>query len=468
MTVQQSVPQTITTSTPSHSLPLLWGPCIVTLLYLGGSLLLFKFGPVDWPVRNGGELWAFNALYLSMFLAGYAVALVLRKRWAADTPSPSSRAFTARFFWPIWLCAALVVLIGHRNLTLGPSYLPTTLFSDFVDGLVDPLGAYLYKLSDEAKGNFAGNPALTLLFGVLAFSKLVLVHMLVASWPALSRLKKLLGCLVALFPIASGVCVGTNKPVFDVAFMFAAILAANVFMAPSGARLAFIGSRRALIALTAGVFVFAGAYFQHTMNARAPGLGYAESLSSTAGAVRLKPGFQSYCENADEWTAKGCHLASIGSIYLTQGYYGMSLSLDIPHETTYGLGHSKFILDTLKKYLGIDLAPRTFQHKIHGQWSATGQWHSAYSQWANDVGFAGVGLVMLALGFYACAIWTSALATHNAAAVCSIPLLATLIIFIPANNQVFNLFESLATFIVLFLAWVASLAIRPRARLRAS
>ncbi|MBL0945741.1 MAG: hypothetical protein IBJ04_15600 [Hydrogenophaga sp.] len=468
MPVQQIAPHTPTTSNPRQSLALLWTPCIVTLLYLGGSLLLFKFGPVDWPVRNEGELWAFNALYLSMFLGGYAAALHQRHRWTADGSGTSSRDFAARFFWPVWLCAALVVLIGHRNLTLGPSYLPTTLFSDFVDGLVDPLGAYLYKLSDEAKGNFAGNPALTLLFGVLAFSKLVLVHMLVAGWPALSRLKKLLGCLVALFPIASGVCVGTNKPVFDVAFMFAAILAANVFMAPSGARLAFIGSRRALIALTAGVFVFAGAYFQHTMNARAPGLGYAESLSSTAGAVRLKPGFQSYCENADEWTAKGCHLASIGSIYLTQGYYGMSLSLDIPHETTYGLGHSKFILDTLKKYLGIDLAPRTFQHKIHGQWSATGQWHSAYSQWANDVGFAGVGLVMLTLGFYACAIWISALATHNAAAVCSIPLLATLIIFIPANNQVFNLFESLATFIVLFLAWVASLAIRPRARLRAS
>lgn len=466
MTVQQSDSHAVPPLNLRLSLPLLWAPCIVTLLYLCGSLLLFKLGPIDWPVLNEGELWAFNALYLSMFLAGYAAALWQQRRWAAGRADLASHDFTARVFWPVWAFAATVVLIGHRNLTLGPSYLPTTLLSDFLGGLIDPLSAYLYKLSDEAKGNFSGNPPVTLMFGLLAFTKLMLVHILVANWPSLSRLKKLLGCAVAIFPIVSGVCVGTNKPVFDVAFVFAAIIAVHVYMVPRAARTGFLRERIALLLLTTCIFVFAGAYFHKTMNARAPGLEYAQSLSSSAGVVRLKTGFQEYCESPGEWRAKGCHLASIGSIYLTQGYYGMSLSLDIPLETTYGLGHSKFITDTLNKYAGIDLAPRTFQHKIHKQWSATGQWHSAYSQWANDVGFAGVALVMLALGFYTCSIWTSALATHNAAAVCSIPLLAILIIFIPANNQVFNLFESLATFTVLFIAWAVSLAIRPRARLR--
>lgn len=455
-------------ATPSNmrqSPLLLWAPCILTVLYLSGSLLLFKFGPIDWPVQNQGELWVFNSLYISMFLAGYTAAMLLQRRWTASRADLTSHEFTTRFFWPVWGIAALVVLIGHRNLTLGPSYLPTTLLSDFLEGLTDPLGAYLYKLSDEAKGNFSGNPKVTLLFGVLAFSKLLLVHMLVASWPSLSRLKKLLGCAVAIFPIVSGVCVGTNKPVFDVAFVFAAIIAVHVCIAPRAARIKFLRTRIALLLLTTCTFVFAGMYFQKTMNARAPGLEYAKSLSSASSVVRLKAGFQKYCESPSEWRAKSCHLASIGSIYLTQGYYGMSLSLDVPHESTYGLGHSKFITDTLKKYADIDLAPRTFQHKIHEQWSATGQWHSAYSQWANDVGFAGVALVMLALGFYACFIWISALATHNAAAVCSLPLLTILIVFIPANNQVFNFFESLATFSVLFIAWVVSLAVQRRAHL---
>jgi hypothetical protein len=464
MALTRNEPETTTHSNPSDSLPLLWAPCICALLYLSSSLLLFKFGPIDWPIKNEQAFWSFNALYLSMFLVGYGAALWQRRRWAGLRSAPSSHDFTARFFWPILACAALVALIGHRNLTLGPSYIPTSLFSDFISGLVDPLDAYLYKLSDEAKENFSGNPLVTLLFGVLAFSKLVLVYMLVSSWPNLSRLQRILGSTVAIFPLVSGVCVGTNKPVFDVAFVFTTIILAHVFMTPHAARRQFIKARRALILLTALIFMFSGAYFHKTMNARAPGLDYAKSLSSTAGTVRVKPGFQVYCETSGDMTVKGCHLFSIGAIYLTQGYYGMSLSLDVPLETTYGLGHSKFITDTLRKYLDVDLTPRTFQQKIHKQWSATAQWHSAYSQWANDVGFSGVALVMLALGFYACAIWTSALATHNAAAVCSIPLLATLIVFIPANNQVFNIFESLATFLVLFIAWVASWALRQPAR----
>ncbi|HEY4317556.1 MAG TPA: hypothetical protein VGN04_08135 [Herbaspirillum sp.] len=464
MTTHNSGIQDSASSYQNNSLTLLWAPCIGTLLYLIGSLLLCRYGPIDWPIRNWDKLWAFNAVYLLMFLIGYAVALRQRHWWTGRGNVSASDDFTRRFFWPILACAALVVLIGHRNFTYAPSYLPTTLFSNFTFGLTHPLEAYLYKLSDEARRNFSGNPSVTLLFGVLAFSKLVLVYMLVSGWPQLSRLKKVLGVTVAIFPVVSGVCVGTNKPVFDVAFVFLSMIFACVFITPRAERLKFINARRALILLSAFFFVFAGWYFQQTMNARAPGLVYAKNLSSTTRVVRIEPQVQGFCESSGEWVAKGCSLFSMGTIYLTQGYYGMSLSVDIPLQTTYGLGNSKFIVDALLKYQGIDLAPRTFQQKINGQWSATGQWHSAYSQWANDVGFPGVAFVMLVLGFYACAIWSSALATHNAIAVCSIPLLATLIIFIPANNQVFNIFESLASFIVLFIAWVISLLIRPRAR----
>lgn len=445
-------------SSPYHSLGLLWAPCIGTLLYLSGSLLLFKFGPIDWPVLNEPELWAFNVLYLSMFVVGYAIAFRQRHLWSCI--SAESQDSVIRFFWLIWTCAALVVLIGHRNLTLGPSYWPLNLLSDFLRGLDDPLGAYLYKLSDDAKSNFAGNLPMTLMFGVLAFSKLLLVHVLVGNWPTLSRPKRCLGTLVSIFPAISGVSVGTNKPVFDVTFVLITIFATHFVLTRKPNRLKFIKARLALVFLIAGVSVFAGVYFQKTMNVRAPGLDHTKSLAATAGSINLKSGYRDYCEDSNGWALKGCHLISIASIYLTQGYYGMSLSIDIPHETTYGLGHSKFVIDALDKYAEVDIAPRTFQYKVHDRWSATAQWHSAYSQWANDVGFLGVGLVMLFIGFYACAVWISAVITHNAAAICSIPLLTILVIFIPANNQVFNLFESLASFTVLLAAWVVSLSVR--------
>lgn len=459
LTVQQNAPFGASPLNSRNSLLLFWAPCIATLLYLSASLLIFKFGPVEWPIHNEGVFWALNALYLTMFLVGYGAAMWKRHWWGGSGNTLSSRGFTERFFWPIWGCAVLVVLIGHRNLTMGPSYIPTTLLSDLISGLSDPQAGYLSKLSEEAYRNFSGNPPVTLLYGVLAFSKLLLVYMLVSSWSNLSLPKKILGVGVSLFPVVSGVCVGTNKPVFDVAFVFSTIFLAHVFMTPRAERLAFIKARRVPILLAVCSLVFAGWFFKHTMSARAPGLDLVTSQSTSAGVVRVRPWFREYCESPGSpgvVRSKGCGFVSAGVVYLTQGYYGMSLSTGIPLETTYGLGHSRFIRDALQKYLGIDLKPRTFQQRIRGQWGANGGWHSAYSEWANDVGFVGVAFVMLALGFYVGAIWISALQTRNVGAVCSLPLLVILIFFIPANNQVFNLLESLASFVVLFFVWVAS------------
>ncbi len=436
-----------------NSLLLYWAPCIAILFYLGSSLLIFKFGPVEWPIHNEGDFWALNALYLTMFLVGYAAAMWKRRWWGASGSTLSSRGFTERFFWLILGCAALVVLIGHRNLTRGPSYIPTKLLSDLIFGLSDPQAAYLSKMSEL---NFSGNPPVTLLYGVLAFTKLVLVYILVSRWSNLSPLKKFLGVVVALFPVVSGACVGTNKPVFDVAIIFSTTFLALVFMTPRTERLAFMKARRVPILLAACTLVSAGWFFKQTMNARTPGLEFVALQSTSAGEVRVRPWFREYCENNVDQRYKGCGFVSAGVVYLTQGYYAMSISVTEPLETTYGFGHSRFMLDALQKYLGINLKPRTFQQKIRGQWGANGGWHSAYSEWANDVGFVGVAFVMLVLGCYVGAIWASALQTHNVAAACSLPLLVILIFFIPANNQVFNLLESLASFIVLFFFWVVS------------
>lgn len=221
----------------------MWAPCIGTLLYLSGSLLLFKGGPVEWPVQNEWTFWTLNVLYLTMFLVGYSIAMLNRHRWSHQSGGRSTGQLSTRLFWLIWSCAALVVLIGHRNLTMGPGYLPTSLPSDFVRGLTDPLSAYLYKLSDDAKANFSGNTGATVLFGLLAFTKPLLTYVLATTWPDLSRTKKLLGSAVVVFPVISGVCVGTNKPLFDVAFMLITIVAALVFMTPRNMRWSFIKSR---------------------------------------------------------------------------------------------------------------------------------------------------------------------------------------------------------------------------------
>ncbi|WP_296990586.1 hypothetical protein [Thalassospira sp. UBA1131] len=462
MHIRKNKPQLSMSLSARHSLILLWAPVFFALLYLSFSLLMFKYGPIDWPIKNEEVFWVLNFSYLVMFFLGFCLAIWNRPWWVDRERVLHPRDFSV-FFWPACVCVFLVVLIGHRNLTMSSSYVPTTIFSDFLTGLISPEKGYVYKLSEEAKENFSGNPPVTFLYGALSFSKLILIYILVAGWPKLSRRKKTIGSFISIFPIITGVCVGTNKPIFDVALGFSSIILICALIQPGFERLHFLKERFVIILMTLSIIIFAGFYYQHTMSVRAGGLEYAASLSSNSNSkvseIRVKPGFQEYCESSGDWTLKICSLLSTGTIYMTQGYYGMSLSTDVPLETTYGMGHSKFLLEALRKYLDIDLNPRTFQHKIDDQWSATGQWHSAYSQWANDVGFAGVVLVMLALGFYFGGVWVSALIGRNDIAICSIPLIMTLILFIPANNQIFNILGSFASFVVLFTAWTGCLVI---------
>lgn len=142
------------------------------------------------------------------------------------------------------------------------------------------------------------------------------------------------------------------------------------------------------------------------------------------------------------------------STYLTQGYYGMSLALDEKFDTTYGVGHSYFLLDQFKYFFNIDLIPRTYQFKIHEDWDRLVQWHSFYSQVANDVSFYGVIVLMFLLGYLLSAIFISAIRDNNLVAKTILPLFAIMFMYMPANNQIFNFMESMFSFWTLLFMWV--------------
>jgi hypothetical protein len=139
--------------------------------------------------------------------------------------------------------------------------------------------------------------------------------------------------------------------------------------------------------------------------------------------------------------------------YVVQGYYGLSLALNQEFDSTFGIGNSMFLINSFKKFFDIDVASRTFQHKINNAWSELGQWHSFYSQVANDVGFWGVIVVMFGLGVLLCRVWISALEEEDIFAKLLLIILMIMFIYMPANNQVFNIMESLFSFWALLFLW---------------
>jgi hypothetical protein len=82
------------------------------------------------------------------------------------------------------------------------------------------------------------------------------------------------------------------------------------------------------------------------------------------------------------------------------------------------------------------------------------QWHSLYSQIANDVHFLCVAVWNFIMGFYLAKLWRSFLDENNSYSKFLLPLFAMLIIFTPANNQVFGYLETLSTFFFYDIALV--------------
>jgi len=145
------------------------------------------------------------------------------------------------------------------------------------------------------------------------------------------------------------------------------------------------------------------------------------------------------------------------SLYLGQGYHGLSLTLNYPFSSTYGLGNSMFVMDNVKRLFGWDLFPRTYIHKMGPVWSKSQNWHTAYTWFANDVSPWGVVVVMFAVGGLFSIVLRGAM-REDALAISLLPLFMMMMIFLPANNVVISNPLTCMPFAILGATYVLLLA----------
>ena len=134
--------------------------------------------------------------------------------------------------------------------------------------------------------------------------------------------------------------------------------------------------------------------------------------------------------------------------YLVQGYYGFSLIFDVDWSWTYGFGNSEFLQRQFQLLSGVDISGLTYQAKVDSFWGKSAQWHSFYSQIANDVGILGLIPFMGLLGYYISYTWHRAVYRNNFYSAALLPIFAILVIFIPANNQIFGFIDTFSYFFV--------------------
>ncbi|MEQ9763812.1 hypothetical protein ABPS01_03940 [Streptococcus sp. ZJ151] len=140
--------------------------------------------------------------------------------------------------------------------------------------------------------------------------------------------------------------------------------------------------------------------------------------------------------------------------YLSQGYNGMNIALDYEWKPTFFLGNSMFIIGKLSEF-GNEIYQKTYMFRANSVWSATQTWHTAYTWFANDVSFLGVGIIMFGLGFIICQVYKDILETYNVISILIFPLLLIMILFLPMNNTILSnplTFVPFVFYLFLFLA----------------
>jgi hypothetical protein len=143
------------------------------------------------------------------------------------------------------------------------------------------------------------------------------------------------------------------------------------------------------------------------------------------------------------------------SAYLTIGYYGLSLALELPFESAYGLGHSSALLSLYERISGSTaLFDSTYIARIsESGWDHRYYWSSLYTWLANDVHFIGA---LVIVGFFARwfrQAWLDAVYARDDLAAVVFVLLCIAFLYLPANNQLAQTFDLYFAFIGTFFAW---------------
>jgi hypothetical protein len=142
------------------------------------------------------------------------------------------------------------------------------------------------------------------------------------------------------------------------------------------------------------------------------------------------------------------------TVYLTQGYYGLSLTLDEQFVPMFGIGNSNFLIVNLEDFFNISLFQYTYQNRVALEgWSPYLNWHSIYSWFANDISYFGVVILMFFLGKYFSRIVYRSIVLKDPITSVLFCLLCIMFFYFPLNNQIFAMPQTFMTFWGLNIYW---------------
>ncbi len=402
-------------------------PIVFFLSYLTLTVLLFAFGPWKYPVSNPLQLYLFLALAHLSLLAGYLSGAFGRPQ-----------GYRGR-----WSVRRLVLWSGVVTLAL---LFPTSQFRtghfipNVASGLANPARAY--EASQLLRQT--GQPTIEYVRIILGPVLILLLPLTVFYWSRLALKLKALAVAGILGTAAIFIAMGTNNVVVDTAVLVPLLLVSSHL-----AGVCKLNWKRVVAVATAAGCALALflVYF------------FGVGVSSRKGSPLAGDIFPAASTSADYRAIERGETTFLSlDLYLTQGYYALSLSLRVPFVPMYGVGNSMFLTRQVARLTGDSgLVDMTYPARIERYgWSAEGLWSSIYPWIAFDVSFPGTLIVVLLIGRLFALSWLDALSGTNPFAVVLLSQLMIMLFYFPANNQLLQSGEGFTAFWVTLLIWLGT------------
>jgi hypothetical protein len=404
-------------------------PILFFQTYLTLTVILFAVGPFEFPVENAGALYAFLAMSQLALLAGYL-------RGARSAASGYSGDYRVPQL-VLWSAAINLILIFPTSHTRTGNFIP-----NIIAGLSDPGDAYANSLSVRQ----AAVPMVEYVRIFLGPLIGLLLPLTVFYWKQLTNKLRLLGVAGILGTVALFIAMGTNKAIADTV-----LLCPWMVFAGYKAGVLKLKTRRFWTLLCCGAlaFVLFLDFFGLTVATRegspvAAGYFPATGIALDSENVLLRG------------LSEGSSAALAGlDLYLTQGYYALSLSLREPFVPMFGLGNSMFLTRQAARISGnqnILTEPYPVRIEKYG-WDSEALWSSIYPWIASDLSFPGTIVIVYFIGKLFALSWLDTLTGTNPFAVVMFSQFLIMLFYFPANNQLLQSGEGLTAFWLTLILW---------------
>lgn len=419
-------------------------PLLILVSYLIFGFMLFLIAPFDWMLNNTTIISAYFCAIIFLFIIGFQ-SRIRKNTHTANPINYKTLIITGTI-------VAVILVIPTTQLYSGKY---PWQFIELLADQTDAYSTYQERLTNSTVVDRAPVAIIRTIFYPLVFAVLPLA---ILNWPKLRLLERVCAVVVVMCLAVTSLARGTDKETTDLVIFVLACLMIAYFRKKNMSEPNMYGDKKSTsrsktyLILTAFLFlsVFVFYFFVERKLGRYGGnitkvcLGSDQDICLTNSAINMSW--------LGDW---GIFALGITAGYMSAGYYGLNLAMDLDFHSTFGTGFSPMITRFYEGLTGdtsMYLHSYTYRMRAFG-WSDENAWSTLMVWFANDVGFFGALIVLFLLSMLFGASWRDAVVAKDDRAAIVFVILFVMFIYLPANNQIGQSLDSSFAFLFWLFRW---------------